>query len=130
MEKHSYSTVDSLLKDLEDDDPYKVLTLTDEVMGITSLAPFEARQGRIAFHQYFGSDKFPIGVWRYKVGGAMSDHVVAFCILKGIDLETNAAVVVAIAKAVINAPYLLTRKETLNDIKTIRSAAKKSIGKT
>ena len=129
MEKQKYSAVDSLLKGLGDDNPYKVLTLTDEVMGITSLAPFEARKGRKAFHRCFGSDKFPIGVWRFNVGGAMSDHVVVFRILKVVDLETNPAVVAAISEASINAPYLLTRKETLNDIKTIQSAAKATTGK-
>jgi len=59
----------------------------------------------------------------------MSDHVVIFCILKGVDLETNPAVVATIAEASIDVPYLLTRKETLNDIKTIRSAAKATTGK-
>ena len=87
MEKQKYSAVDSLLND-----PYKVLTSTDEVMSITSLAPFEARQGRKAFHRCFGSDKFPIGVWRFNVSGAMSDHVVVFRILKGVYLETNPAI--------------------------------------
>ena len=129
MEKQKYSAVDSLLKGLQDDDPYKVLTLSDEVMGITSLAPFETRQGRKAFHRCFGSDKFPIGVWRFNVGGSVSDHVVVFRILNGVDTETNPAVAAAIAEASIDAPYLLTRKETLNDIKIIRSAAKASTGK-
>jgi len=58
-------------------------------------------------------------VWRFNVGREMSDHVVVFCILKGVDLETNPAVVAAITEASIDAPYVLTRKETLNDIKTI-----------
>ena len=119
-----YAAVDKLEDLLQRKGMYTLVHLTDEAMDVPSAEVVTCRRFRTRYRGLFLSSigfKFPVMRYTYETPGSASNWVALFRIPRNLDDDDSNAVQCK-TTAAANAPIFLSRRETADQIESIRLA--------
>jgi hypothetical protein len=115
-----YSYLDNLNRKLEEDNFYNHHVLTDVMIGLISTVP-NPRARRKQFINAIGSNKFKIGLFKYRRAGGIIDWVVVFKVPKTVKAGDD-ALMSKYGSLCVDAPKRLQNKEVKANIAGLKAA--------